>query len=147
MEIKQVLFNDENWKKLIDFVKSSSWSESSIIAKNWEEYNYLEWERIFAAFEDDNIIGHCSFNNVDCVPDVDYTPYIQSVFVNENYRGKRVSEKLINTAIEYAKSLRFKEVYIVSGYINFYEKYGFIKIDEKKNTEVYCRVFIGRKYN
>ena len=108
MEIKQVLFNDENWKKLIDFVKGSSWSESPIIAKNWEEYNYLEWERIFAAFENDNIIGHCSFNNVDCVPDVDYTPYIQSVFVNENYRGRRVSEKLINTAIEYAKSLGFK---------------------------------------
>ena len=64
MEIKQVLFNDENWKKLIDFVKSSTWSESSIIAKNWEEYNYLEWERIFAAFENDNIIGHCSFNKV-----------------------------------------------------------------------------------
>jgi len=132
MEIKQVLFNDENWRKLIDFVKSSTWSESSIIAKNWEEYNYLEWERIFAAFENDNIIGHCSFNNVDCVPDVDYTPYIQSVFVNENYRGKRVSEKLINTAIEYAKSLGFKEVYMISGHINFYEKYGFIKIDEKK---------------
>jgi len=132
MEIKQVLYNNENWKKLIDFVKSSSWSESPIIAKNWEEYNYLEWERIFAAFEDNNIIGHCSFNNVDCVPDVDYTPYIQSVFVNENYRGKRVSEKLIKTAIEYAKSLEFKEVYIVSGHINFYEKYGFLKIDEKK---------------
>jgi len=132
MEIKQVLFNDENWKKLIEFVKSSSWSESPIIAKNWEKYNYLEWERIFAAFENDNIIGHCSFNSVDCVPDVDYTPYIQSVFVNEKYCGKRVSEKLINTAIEYAKSLGFKEVYIVSGHINFYEKYGFIKMDEKK---------------
>ena len=132
MEIKQVLFNDENWKKLIDFVKSSSWSESPIITKNCEEYNYLDWERIFAAFENDNIIGHCSLNNVDCVPNVDYKPYIQSVFVKKNYRGKRVSEIMLNIAIEYAKSLGFKEVYIVSGHINFYEKYGFTIIDEKK---------------
>jgi N-acetylglutamate synthase-like GNAT family acetyltransferase len=35
--------------------------------------------------------------------------------------------------IEYAKELNFNEIYIVSDHINLYEKYGFTKIDEKKD--------------
>jgi len=133
MEIKQVFYNDENWAKLINFVKNSSWRESPIIAKNWEEVKYLDWERIFVAIENNNIVGHCSLNEKDSVPNVEYTPYIQAVFVNEQYRGNRISEKMINSAIEYAKTLGFDKVYIVSDHKNFYEKYGFEKIDEKND--------------
>ena len=133
MEIKQVFYKDENWAKLIDFVKNSSWRESPIIAKNWEENNYLDWERIFVAMENNNIIGHCSLNNIDSVPNVEYKPYIQAVFVNEHFRGKRISEKMINSAINYAKTLGFDKVYIVSDHKNFYEKYGFEKIEEKND--------------
>jgi len=133
MEIKQILYKDEYWDKLIDFVKKSSWRESPIIAKNWEENNYLDWERVFAAIENNNIIGHCSLNEKDSVPDVEYTPYIQSIFVAEQFRGNRVSEKLILHAMSYAKTLGFEKVYIVSDHKNFYEKYGFVKIDEKND--------------
>ena len=133
MEIRQVVYKDEYWDKLIDFAKKSSWRESQIIAKNWEENNYLEWERIFVAIENNNIAGHCSLNNRDSIPDIEYTPYIQSVFVNEQYRGNRLSEKLIAKAISYAKTLGFDKVYIVSDHKNFYEKYGFEKIDEKND--------------
>ena len=38
---------------------------------------------------------------------------------------------MILTVMEYAKNLKFNEVYIVSDHINLYEKYGFKKIDEK----------------
>ena len=133
MEIKQVFFKDENWDKLINFVKNSSWRASPIIAGNWEKNNFLDWERIFVAMENNDIIGHCSLNKTDSVPNVEYTPYIQAVFVNEKFRGNRISEKMINSAIEYARSLGIKRVHIVSDHKNFYEKYGFIKIDEKKD--------------
>ena len=133
MEIRQVVYKDEYWDKLIDFAKKSSWREGSIIAKNWEENNYLEWEKIFVAIEDNNIVGHCSLNNKDSIPDIGYTPYIQSVFVNEQFRGNRLSEKLIAKAISYAKTLGFDKVYIISDHKNFYEKYGFEKIDEKND--------------
>jgi len=133
MEIIQVRYNDINWGKLIEFVQKSSWRESPIIAKNWLENNYLDWERIFAAIENGNIAGHCSLNEKDSIPDVEYTPYIQSVFVNEQFRGDGLSEKLILHAMSYAKTLGFKKVYIVSDHKNFYEKYGFKKIDEKND--------------
>ena len=133
MEIRQVFFKDKYWNKLIDFVKKSSWRESPIIAEHWEKNDYLDWERIFIAVESDNIIGHCSLNSKDSVPDVEYTPYIQSVFVNEQFRGKRISEKMINYTINYAKTIGSKKVYIVSDQKNLYEKYGFEKIDEKND--------------
>jgi len=133
MEIKQVLYKDEYWDKLIVFARKSSWRESPIIANNWEKNNYLDWERIFVAVENNNIVGHCSLNEKDSIPDVEYTPYIQSVFINEQFRGNRLSEKLILCAMSYAKSLGFGKVYIVSDHENFYEKYGFEKIDEKND--------------
>ena len=133
MEIRQVFYKDEYWHKLIDFVKKSSWRESPIIAKNWEENNFLDWERIFVAIENDNIVGHCSLNERDAVPNVEYTPYVQAVFVNEQYRGNRISEKLILCAMSYAKTLGFEKVYIVSAHKNLYEKYGFVKIDEQND--------------
>ena len=72
---------------------------------------------------------HCI--KTDCIPDVPYTPYISAMFVDEQYRGNRLSEKLIRFALEHAKQLGFEKVYLVSNHINLYEKYGFIKIDAK----------------
>jgi ribosomal protein S18 acetylase RimI-like enzyme len=133
MEIKQVFYKDENWDKLIAFVKSSSWKESPIIANHWKKNNFLDWERIFVAVENYSIAGHCSLNEKDTIPNVKYIPYIQSIFVNEKFRGNRLSEKLILYAMSYAKTLGFEKVYIVSAHKNLYEKYGFIKIDEKND--------------
>ena len=67
----------------------------------------------------------------DYIPHVEYSPYIGFVFVDENYRGNRISELLINYAIEYAKGIGFKEVFLVSSEEGLYEKYNFYKIDEK----------------
>jgi N-acetylglutamate synthase-like GNAT family acetyltransferase len=145
MEIKQVLYKDENWDKLIDFVKKSSWRESPIIANHCEKNNFLDWERIFVAVENNCIVGHCSLNEKDTIPNVKYTPYIQSVFVNEQFRGNRLSEKLILYAMSYAKTLGFEKVYIVSAHKNLYEKYGFIKIDEKNDYRGELQSIFARK--
>ncbi|WP_291581320.1 GNAT family N-acetyltransferase [Clostridium sp. UBA6640] len=53
------------------------------------------------------------------------------IFVGEVYRGNRLSEKLIQKAMEYLKDLGFDKIYLVSDHINLYEKYGFCVIDRK----------------
>jgi len=98
-----------------------------------EENKFIEWERVFVAIDGNNIAGYCTFVKNDCIPDAKYTPYISCIFVGEQYRGQRLSEKMILSVIEYAKKIKFNEVYIVSNHINLYEKYGFTKIDEKKD--------------
>ena len=53
---------------------------------------------------------------------------------DEKCRGKRVSEKLIEVASEYAKSIGYETIYILSGEVGLYEKYGFVKIGDKETT-------------
>ena len=133
MEIKPIFPDNELWQRTIDYGKNCSWKAGPVFAKQMEQNKFTEWERVFVAIEDNDLAGYCTFVKNDCIPDVEYIPYISCIFVGEKYRGKRLSEKMILTVMEYAKTLKFNEVYIVSNHINLYEKYGFNKIDEKKD--------------
>ena len=51
------------------------------------------------------------------------------MFVGESHRGHRLSQRLIDAAANYAASLGFECVYLVSDHHGLYEKYGFIAVD------------------
>ena len=51
------------------------------------------------------------------------------MFVGESHRGHRLSQRLIDAAANYAASLGFARVYLVSDHRGLYEKYGFIAVD------------------
>lgn len=72
--------------------------------------------------DNNQIIAFCTFTKEDGITNVSYMPYIGYIYVDEKYRGYRLSEQMIEKAIEYAKELGFKEVYIVSDHDNLYEK-------------------------
>lgn len=52
-------------------------------------------------------------------------PWISTFFVAEQYRGNRISEKLIEFANAYAKECGFNKTYIPTEYVGLYEKYGY----------------------
>jgi GNAT superfamily N-acetyltransferase len=62
--------------------------------------------------------------------DYDFTPFIGFLFVDEKYRGHRLSSKLIDTACSLAKEQDFSKIYIMSGEVGLYEKYGFEKLGD-----------------
>lgn len=96
-----------------------------------EENEFSSWEKIFVVTNNDKIIWFCTFTKEDWIPDCDYSPFVWFIFVDENYRWKRISEKMINEVEKYAKTLNFKKLYIVSDHKGLYEKYWFKKCDEK----------------
>jgi len=96
-----------------------------------EEGAFTQWERVVVAFDGQEIAGFCTAAQKDCIPDVPYTPYIGYVFVDEKYRGHRLSQRLISYAFGYLKTVGFEKVYLVSDHENLYEKYGFRVIDRK----------------
>ena len=61
----------------------------------------------------------------DYYPLPEIFPWVLGVFVAEEYRGHRISEKLIAFANEYAKANGFDETYIPSIHIGLYIKYGY----------------------
>ncbi len=131
MEIKQLTFQDELWEEVAIYAYKCSWSAGKHLSKRMTNKSFEDWERVFVALDEVNIVGFCTLVKKDCIPNVPYTPYISDMFIDEKYRGNRISQKMIRIALEYAKKLNFDKVYLVSDHENLYEKYGFVKIDEK----------------
>lgn len=124
--IKKVEKDTELADKLVDFIRNFSWEEVKEHAlrmiSNW---SFTDWEAEFVAMVDDQIIGTVSIMKTDYYPLPEIYPWISSVFVTEEYRGQRISEKLIDFANEYAKSIGFDRTYIPSEHSGLYEKYGY----------------------
>ena len=117
------------WEKTIAFAQACSWKAGPLLAKRMAENGFRDWERVIVAADDGRIAGYCTFTEKDELPDdCGYAPFIGFVFVDERYRGNRLSGQMISRALQYAKGIGFRTVYIMSGEHGLYEKYGFRKI-------------------
>ena len=134
MEITPITSEDGLWSSTIEYAEKCPWRAGPFLADAMKKDQFTDWERVFVAREQKTIIGFCTCTKTDCIPDVSYSPYISAIFVDEQYRGKRISEKMIQCVMAYAKEHGFEEVYVVSSHINLYEKYGFVQIDEKRDV-------------
>lgn len=134
LEIQKVDKNTELMNQLLDFVENFSWTEvkehTLSMIKNWE---YKEWETSFAAMIDGRIVGMATIMKSDYYPLPEIYPWVTSIFVSEDYRGHRISGKLIDFANNYAKEIGFYRTYIPTEHIGLYEKYGYRYIKDIVN--------------
>lgn len=131
MIIQPITNQDALWEITAEYAEQCSWRAGKSLAKAMRTNHFCDWERVFVVLDEQRVIAYCTLSKTDCIPDIPYTPYIGYLFVDESHRGKRVSQELIRFVLTYAKGLGFDRVYLVSDHVNLYEKYGFIKIDEK----------------
>lgn len=131
MNLKMITSSDKMWSEVRDYAKDCSWDAGKSLANAMDNNLFTEWERVIVALDNQKICGYCTVAKTDCIPNVYYTPYIGYMFVGEEYRGNRLSQKLIQYSMEYLKSIGFDKVHIVSDHENLYEKYGFEIIDRK----------------
>lgn len=129
IEILAIKQGDNYWNRTISFAENCSWKAGTLLADLMKKNTFLEWERVFIACEDVQIAGYCTFTKKDELPDkYDFSPFIGFVFVDEKYRGKRISEMMIKAATKYASESGYDVIYIMSGEIGLYEKFGFEKL-------------------
>ncbi|MDE6622194.1 MAG: GNAT family N-acetyltransferase [Lachnospiraceae bacterium] len=131
MDFKKITSSDSIWNEVRNYANCCSWNAGKSLANSMDNNLFTEWERVIAALDNHRICGYCTTAKTDCIPDVSYTPYIGYLFVGEEYRGNRLSQKLIQCAMDYLKEIGFDRVHIVSDHENLYEKYGFKIIDRK----------------
>jgi len=92
---------------------------------------FKDWERVVVAVVDGKAVGFCTIAEKDELPDeYEFSPFIGFLFVDEPYRGSRLSEIMIRKAIQYVNQLGYEKIYIMSGEIGLYEKYGFEKLGD-----------------
>ena len=119
------------WDDTIEFAKNCSWRAGAYLAQKMEVNDFDENEHVIVAICDGNIAAFCTYANKDELPpEYEFTPFVGFVFVDEKYRGNRLSEKLIQSACDLARKQGFLKMYIMSGEIGLYEKYGFIKMGD-----------------
>lgn len=132
--IKNVGRDTELHRRLIDYVESFSWLEvkehTLQVLRNW---SFTDWETPFAALAGDRIVGMATIAKSDYYPLPEIFPWISTIFVSEEFRGRRISGLLIGHANSYAKELGFTRTYIPSEHIGLYEKYGYLYIKEIVN--------------
>lgn len=117
------------WKETISFAERCSWRAGSFLARKMQENEFQEWERVCAVCVNGKVAGFSTFTERDELPEqYDFKPFIGFIFVDEQYRGKRLSEMMIQSIIAYAKEIGYEKVYIMSEEIGLYEKYGFVKL-------------------
>ena len=131
MQIRTITPSDALWNEVEEYAENCSWRAGKSLSNEMKKRSFIDWERVIVCLDDEEICGYCTVAQKDCIPNVSYTPYIGYVFVGEPYRGNRMSQKMIEFAMEYLKSVGFDKVYVVSDHENLYEKYGFTVIDRK----------------
>ncbi|MDE7220686.1 MAG: GNAT family N-acetyltransferase [Oscillospiraceae bacterium] len=119
------------WEETISLAEHCSWRAGPFLAEKMRKNEFKEWERVCAAYMDGKVVGFCTVAEKDELPEeYAFTPFIGFVFVEETYRGKRLSEMMIQNAAAYTRRLGYEKIYIMSGEIGLYEKYGFTKLGD-----------------
>ena len=110
MEIIPMTPTHELWHTVREYVQTCPWQAGPFLGKAMKEEQFTGWERVFVARENDTILGFCTLTKTDCIPDMPYHPYIGYIFVNEQHRGQRISERMIQYAMVYAKVHGFARI-------------------------------------
>ena len=119
---------------LLQFVEQCSWEEvKAHIAGMLRDWVFTDWERMFAAVCGDRIVGMASIGKTDYYPLPEIYPWVSCIFVTEDFRGRRISERLIDYANAYARTLGFSRTYIPSEFRGLYERYGYTYLREIVN--------------
>ncbi len=119
------------WEETLQLAAKCSWRAGPYLSQKMASNDFKDWERVFCAVENEKVVGFCTFAEKDELSEkYDFTPFIGFVFVDEQYRGKRISQLLIDKAASYAHEMGYQKIYIMSGEIGLYEKYGFVKLGD-----------------
>ncbi|MEG2254543.1 MAG: GNAT family N-acetyltransferase [Vagococcus sp.] len=121
--------NCEDWTTIADQISQVSWRAGEFLADKMYLNDFNDWEKVIVGKNSKGkLTSFCVVSKKDGLIDEFISPFIAYVFVEEAYRGKRLSENLLKVAEGYLRSQNFKTVYIVSGEVGLYEKYGYKKI-------------------
>ena len=115
---------------VIQWAEKWDWGVGEIVANRLRNNNFKDWETIIIITSDEQYAGFCILEKKDDwgkALDLSLTPFITSVYIDPKFRGQKLSEKLLDAACDFAHSLKFDTVYLISNQQNFYEKFGFEK--------------------
>lgn len=131
---------------LIEFAKNCSWQSSGGYLVELIENNELtDSEIVIAAYLNNTIVGFAALVNDSCAVGFNETPYLDFLFVEEQYRNKGIATKLIDRIVKLAKE-KYTVLYLVTvSHESFYKKFEFEVIGKSTVEGCIDECFIMKK--
>ena len=137
MTIHTIDATNPHWVPVSHYGDACSWDACARMATFMREGAFTDWERVFVAEKDGNYMGFCALVKPQAFPGVQYGPLLKWVYVSEAYRGKRLSQALIEAACRYTAEIGYHQIYLTTWHTGLYEKYGFVKLCDKQVRDGY----------
>ena len=84
----------------------------------------------YLLIKNEKIIGCAGLISNDFISRMDLYPWICALYIEENHRGNRYPQLLLQKAKDDAKAGGFEYLYLSTDHIGYYEKYGFSYIGD-----------------
>lgn len=128
MKIISVRENPEYKDKTIQYFQDS-WAEiAPIIYEDCITHSINAKDSLpqwYVLEKDNKIIGCAGLITNDFISRMDLYPWVCAIFIDEKHRGNSYGALLIEKAKQDTKKAGFKNLYLCTDHIGFYEKYGF----------------------
>jgi GNAT superfamily N-acetyltransferase len=137
--------NQEYW---LSKIKCSDWSAGKFLYELLKQDKLKELVgnnvKVLLLTDESELISFCTLSDIDDIETTELIPWIGFVYTFPLYRGHRYMGKLINYALDLAKSNGYSNVYISTDQEGIYEKYGFnflkiMKDRHDKDSRVYTK--------
>jgi len=139
MKVYNILEKNEYLEEVLDLElrEWGTYSKENLTKKTNKVKELLKLDNFakLILLDNNNLIGFISLFPTDGEYRTDLTPWYATMYVKKEYRGKGYSKILNDALLNYAKSKHYKKIYLKTDLINYYEKFGFIFLEELPNKE------------
>lgn len=138
IEIKQITTRSDAFFEICKWFKSWWGKEEKLLPEETQaimenSINVTEFPRTYALFVDNKVVGVFQFTLFDLHVAPNIYPYLANVYVDENERGKGYSKYLLDGAVNIAKEIGLKKLWLFTSHVGLYERYGF-KFEREVDT-------------
>lgn len=91
---------------------------------------------------EEKIIGCCGLVRNDVLTNVNRYPWLTSLYIDENYRGRNYGQLLMNHVTHRAKLLGYPNIYLTAEKTDYYRRQGWYELEQylhQKANRIYCK--------
>lgn len=132
--ILNLKYADKYWHETAALAKACSFQGSGeFLSECMKQNTFSEKDRIFSYIIEGEPIGFCTFSIAQLDGELPYSPWIDFIFISEEYRGRGYCKELVKSVCEYANKSGFKCIFLLTvSHKKMYRKMGFSVLEKTR---------------